>query len=108
MRIFTSDRQILGHPLYKPQRKTLQGKALRVSPKCNVKLERVHQFVPQHMVGFLVRAGHGHYDSFLERLGHPSCTLADASLNDIGLLKVGIVGVEDERLPVVKLTQERA
>ena len=79
-----------------------RSRPLRVAPSCwlwlgDVVLERVHQLVPEHVVGFRERPEHRHHDPPPQSFGHAAGAFADAG-HDVGLAEVRTRRVENERL----------
>ena len=64
------------------------------------------QLVAENVVGVPVGTGHRHDDTVLHGLCHTTGTLTDESGKRIGLLKVGMISVEDDRLRGFKLVLE--
>ena len=112
MRIDRADREVLGHPLDEPQRQPrragLDEPRSRSAVAGDVELEGVHQLVPDHVVGLPERAGERQHDPALEELGDAAGPLAELARDGVGLLEIGMAGVEDERLPAVELVVEHA
>ena len=99
-RVLAADGVVLRHALDDEER---QADELleRAAPLRDVVLELVDQLVAQHVVGLGVRARHRQHHALAKPLGHALRALAD--VGDVGLPEVGVVGVEDDRLPLVEL-----
>ena len=78
------------------------------SPRRNVVLECMYELVAEHMVGFGERAGQRQHDPPLQSFGDAARALANHAADHVGLLEVGVRGVEDERLASLHLVLEDA
>ena len=57
---------------------------------------------PEHVVGLRDRPRHGEHDAPLHELGDAARALADEAGEDVGLLEVGVAGVEDDGLALAR------
>ena len=101
----TPKRQILGHPFYEPERH-LPEIHRRFSVQRQVILEGVHKLMPQDVIGLSVNAGKWHHDPFPNGLGKTARAGADGAFRYIRLLKIRIVGIENDRLLFLELVNE--
>ena len=113
MRIDRPYRQILGHPLDEPQRQEERRRTSKTDPTVarqagDVELERVHELVPQNVVRLGQGAGKRKHDTSLQHLRHTTRRLAELSEDGIGLLEVGVAGVQDQRLATLELVIQQA
>ena len=106
VRVLPAHRQVLGHALDEPgwEVAELDAQAVRVQTK--VELKRVDQLVAQDVVRFAVRRRERHHHPFPQRLGEPAGALPDRLGRHVGLLKVRVVGVEDDRLLLVEAVEK--
>ena len=74
----------------------------------DVVLECMNELVAQHMVSFGKRSGQRQHDAPLQSFGDTAGAFADHAADDVGLLEVGVRGVEDERLARAHLVLEDA
>ena len=74
----------------------------------HVELKRVDQLVADDVVGVGERTAKRQHDAAAERLGDAAGAFAELALNRVGLLEVGMRGVEHERLPPAQLVAEHA
>ncbi|HKL88636.1 MAG TPA: hypothetical protein VJ884_06490, partial [Salinibacter sp.] len=72
----------------------------------NVVLKGVHELVSQHVVRFLIAARQRHDDPLLNAFRDAPRPLSQLASHGVRLLEVGTVGVEDQRLVLLKLPQE--
>jgi hypothetical protein len=109
VRVFGTLRQILRHALDEPQRQAVQPAAGGAAPHArDVVLERVDQFVTQHVIGLRQRRAERQDDAAFQAFGHAARALAGLVRQDVGLLEVGMIGVEDQRLAILQLVIEDA
>ncbi len=108
VRIDRTDRQVLGHPFDEPERQRQGARrvAAHVRPG-DVVLERVHQFVPDYVIGGRNRTGQGKNDTALVGFRDAAGALADRSLNGVRLAEVGAARIQDQRLAPVELVSEQ-
>ena len=107
--VFAADREVFGHPLHHPQRQLGHAAQPASAPRLgDVVLEGVHQLVAEHVVGVVIGARQRHDDAILQRLGHTAGALADEAREGVGLLEIGMVGVQDDRLGPLELVLEGA
>ena len=101
-----SERQVLGHAFDEPERQRLQARSYRpplhVGLPGHVVLERVHQLVPQHVIGLGKPARKRQDHAALGAFGHAAGALADLAVEHVGLLEVRMRGIEDELLPAAE------
>ena len=70
-------------------------------PAPDVVLELVHHFVLQDVLEVLVGAGERQDDPLLEEVGDAAGALARRfAAQRVGLLEIGVRGVQDDRLPL--------
>ena len=96
------ERQIFGHALGVPERECEDaghhaGAVARIVAR-HVELEGVNQFVAEHVIRIGQRAGHRQHDAPLDGFGHAARTLANQTVNRIGLAEVRRGRVEHDRL----------
>ena len=72
----------------------------------HIELERVNELVADHMVRIRNRTGKGQNDPPSGCLCDSTDTFPELALNDVGLLEIGVRGVEDQRLATAKLMVE--
>ena len=105
-----AEREVFGHALDEPQGHPDRGghRALAHRPDVpgDVELEGVDQLVAEHVIGLGQRPRHRQHDAPLEDLRDSACPLAHLAFEDVGLLEVGVAGVEDDRLPELQLVVE--
>ena len=108
VRVLASDRQVLGQPLDDPERQALEPllAARHRDLLGDVVLERVHELVAQHVVRVAHRLGERHDDPVLEALREPARRLREGRGRGVRLVEVRLVGIEDQRLPLVELVVE--
>jgi hypothetical protein len=63
-------------------------------------MERVHELVTQNVIVLKVRGAQGQDDSAAATFGDALYALGDEAGNSIGLGKIGVIRVEDYRLPL--------
>ena len=103
VRIDRSDREVLGHPLDEPQRQPDRtgdvdpGRTRTLSG--DIELEGVHELVAEDVIALRHRVLKRQNDPALEDLGEATGRLAHLLGRRVGLLEVGMRGVENERLP---------
>jgi hypothetical protein len=66
----------------------------------------VDELVAEHMVGLPVASRERHDDALFDALCHATGALSQLPAHGIGLLKIGAVSVEDQRLFLLKLSEE--
>ena len=71
----------------------------------DVVLENVHELVAEHVIVVGVDAGERHDDARPVRLGDAARAFLELFADDVRLLEVRMVGVEDERLAVERVTE---
>ncbi len=101
VRVNRADGQVLSHAFDKPKRK------VEVASE-NVVLKRVHELVANHVIGVGEAGADGQHDAALHRLGDSARPFAQDAFHDVGLLEMGMSGVEDERLASGQLMIEDA
>ncbi len=75
-------------------------------PRGDVELERMHELVADHMVGVAERTAHRQHDATPHRLGDAAGSFAELTLDCVGLLEIGMRGIQDERLPAAERVGE--
>ena len=99
VRVDRPNRDVLGHTLDEPER---QGFDALPGPwaqqVADVVLKGVHQFVADDVVRVGERAGQRQHDSPPQRLGDATSPLAQLAFYGVGLLEVGVGGVQDQGL----------
>jgi hypothetical protein len=104
--IVASQREILGHALDQPERQSVephQSAARR--PLGDVVLEDVHQLVAEHVIVVGVDAGERHDHARAIRLRDAARSFLELLADDVRLLEIGVVGVEDQRLSIERVTK---
>ena len=99
-RIDAAFREVLGHAFHDPQRHHLQIETAPVAgdARGNVELEHVHHFVADDVIVLGVVAGQRQDHAIHERIGESARPFADHFRRGGGLLEVGGVRVESDRL----------
>jgi hypothetical protein len=77
-----------------------------VAVEREVVLKGVHHLVPQHVARFAVGGSQRHHHALAEALREAARARPEGLLRHVRLLKVGVVGVEDDRLLVVEAVEE--
>ncbi len=111
VRVNAADRQILRHPLHEPERRLDRASRVELSgqsPCQKVELERMDQLMGQHVLEVGVRAGERQDHAALGKLRDTSRPFRDQAGQRVGLLKLRVRGVEDDRLPAFELVAEQA
>src|SRR4030095_14633223 len=72
----------------------------------DVVLERMHELVPEHVIRLGKSAGKRQDDAAAVALGDTPCAFADVT-EDVGLLKMRMCGVQNERLPATQVVPEQ-
>ena len=93
-RIVRADRQVLGHAFRKPQRH--HHRPLLFSQ--DIHLERVHELVANHVIGFGQPRRKRQHDAAPNRFGHAADAFVEEFRDHIGLRKVRVAAVQDDRL----------
>ena len=104
-RIVASEREVLGHALDQPERQGAEPREAARSRLGDAVLEDVHELVAEHVIVVRVDAGERHDDAGAQPLGHAARALRQLLADHVRLLEVGMVGVEDHRLPVEGVTE---
>ena len=86
------EREVLRHPFHEPEGKLqdvgcLGDRFARILAR-QVELERVHELMPEHVIGVGQRARHGQDDAALEGLGESAGALADEPFHGVGLAEM--------------------
>ena len=107
-----ADRQVFGHPLDEPQRKQERRRAAKTDTAlarqaCDVKLERVNELVPDHVIRLVEGAREWKHDASLQDLRHTARGLADLPEHRVGLLEIGMAGVQDQGLSTLELVVQQ-
>ena len=95
--VVAAERHVLGHPFHEPERQLHQAVAAPHLP-CHVELKEMRDLVPQHMVVLGAHAGERHDQPVTQRLGEPARPLAERRVGQRGLLEVGMIRVQHQRL----------
>jgi hypothetical protein len=95
--VVAAERYILGHPFHEPERQLHQTVAATHLPR-HIELKEVRDLVPQHMVVLGAHAGERHDQPVTQRLGKATRPLAERGIGQRGLLEVGMIGVQHQRL----------
>ena len=106
-----TERQVLGHAFHEPQRwidghERLHAGAGPAAAE-HIVLELVDHLVLEHVLEFGIRPGEGEHGAVLEEFRDASQPFA-RGVYDVGLLKVGLGRVQDDRLAALKLMVEDA
>ena len=104
IRVDVAERHVLRHTLDEPQRHAVQARR-QIAPTDarDVVLERVRQLVADDVVGLGERCAHGQNDAALQTLGDAASAFTGLLAQHVGLLEIGMIGVENQRLPAVEL-----
>ena len=74
----------------------------------HVQLELVGHLVREHVIDVGVRAGQRHDVPLLEEVGEAAGAFADVARGRVGLLEIGVRGVEDDHLPLAEAVPQHA
>jgi hypothetical protein len=94
LRIIGADREVLGHALHEPQRHAKRA----VGSSRDVELERVHDLVPEHVVGVGKAGRKRQHDAPLACIGETPGALLDQPGVDIRLLEAAVRPIEHDGL----------
>ena len=101
VRIHVPERDVLGHSFDEPQGNAVEACGhVAATDTGDVVLERVRQLVTDHMVGFKQRCAHWKNDAPLEALRD---AFASLHRKDVRLIVIGVIRVENQRLPATEL-----
>ena len=107
-----ADREVLRHPLHEPERRVDAddrpdaGAGAAVTE--HVVLELVHHLVLHHVLELGVGAREWQHHAVLEELRDAARRFADLASDGVGLLEVGLGGVEDDGLAALELVVQHA
>lgn len=94
--------EVLCQAFHHPKRNTGHIAQIgRVAVDNHVVLKGMNQFMPQYMMGLLVRRGNRIEDPIPQALGHTTCPHADIAPNRIGLMKARMVIIDNGKICLV-------
>ena len=112
VRIERTERQVLRHALDEPERQPLCAREpaapAALARRRDVELERVDQFMSDHVIGVGERPAERQDDAAANRFGHAAGAFADVAADRVGLLEVRVRGVENQRLTPAQIVVEHA
>ena len=98
-----ADGQVLGHPFREPQRHHRERRAV---PPQDIALKRVHEFVPEDVIGFRQPGRKGQDDASGLMIGEAADAVAEQDRRDRRLREMSVAGVQDDRLAAIELMIE--
>ena len=112
MRIERTEGEVLRHALDEPERQPLCARepaaSASLTRRRDVELERVDQFMSDHMIGVGERPAEWQDDAAANRFGDAAGAFSDVAADRVGLLEVRVRGVENQRLTPAQIVVEHA
>src|SRR6266568_2709271 len=109
VRIYRADGEVLGHSFDEPEGEPRGARQPEVDTESlprDVVLEGVHQLMADDVVGLCERASEGQHDPPLEDFRDAARSLTQVAGDGVGLLELGVAGVENEGLTAPQLVAQ--